>query len=292
MAIDINKLSNGVSLPKEVSNEILSKSQESSAVMRLAQEVALPGRGVTIPIITGDATASWVNETDEKPVSRPTMGSKNMTAYKLAVIVPFSKEFLRDADLLYSELVRRLPGALGRKFDRTVFVDGDAPGADFDVLTDAAAVSLADAYDGLVQADGLVSLGGGLVNGWALAPQGRGLLLSSRDTTGRPLFINSASEGAVPNLLGAPVYLTEAVYAADADGPGVGTAAQVGFAGDWTHAHYGTVAGIELSMSDQSTINDGGVQLNLWQRNMFAVRAEMEVGFIVRDKASFVSLTN
>ena len=34
-----------------------------------------------------------------------------------------------------------------------------------------------------------------------------------------------------------------------------------------------------------------GVAINLWQRNMFAIRAEVEVGFIVRDAAHFVKLT-
>jgi hypothetical protein len=31
--------------------------------------------------------------------------------------------------------------------------------------------------------------------------------------------------------------------------------------------------------------------LNLWQRNMFAVLAEIEVGFVVRNAAHFVKLT-
>jgi hypothetical protein len=82
------------------------------------------------------------------------------------------------------------------------------------------------------------------------------------------------------------------VYAADADGAGAGTAARLGFAGDWTSAHYGVVEDIQLSISDQATINDGGTQLNLWQRNMFAVRVEFEVGFRVRDIAHFAQLTN
>src|SRR5690606_41795837 len=64
-------------------------------------------------------TADWVDETDEKPVSRPTFGSKSITPYKLAVIVPFSDEFRRDANALYNECVRRLPGVLAKKFDRS-----------------------------------------------------------------------------------------------------------------------------------------------------------------------------
>ena len=78
----------------------------------------------------------------------------------------------------------------------------------------------------------------------------------------------------------------------DADGAGAGTDAQYGYAGDWNQAVYGTVEGVQISVSDQATINDGGTQLNLWQRNMFAVRAEIEVGFRVRDISYFAKLTS
>ena len=60
----------------------------------------------------------------------------------------------------------------------------------------------------------------------------------------------------------------------------------------WKAAILGTVEGVTVSISDQATINDGGTALNLWQRNMFAVRAEIELGFIVRDVNHFVRVQN
>ena len=65
----------------------------------------------------------------------------------------------------------------------------------------------------------------------------------------------------------------------------------MGIAGDWGSTAWGFVEGISISISDQATLNDGGTPLNLWQRNMFAVRAEVEVGFAVRDANRFVKLT-
>lgn len=67
-SIDINRTTT-ISLPGEVSSEILQKTQEASAVMSLARQIALPGLGVTIPVITGDPEAGWVGETEKKPVS-------------------------------------------------------------------------------------------------------------------------------------------------------------------------------------------------------------------------------
>ena len=77
-----------ITLPTEVSREILQKTQEGSAIMKLAQRQELPGRGLTIPTITGDPEANWVDETNVKPVSNPSIGTKNMKGYTLAVIVP------------------------------------------------------------------------------------------------------------------------------------------------------------------------------------------------------------
>ena len=85
-----------VDLPVDVSREILKKAQENSAIMKLARKITLPGRGVAINVITSDPEASWVGETEAKPVSNPGLDTKVMRGYKLAVIVPFSDEFRRD----------------------------------------------------------------------------------------------------------------------------------------------------------------------------------------------------
>src|SRR5690606_32245545 len=157
--VDINRGTSGISLPKEVSAEILTTMQEQSAVQQLARRINLPGRGVTIPVITGDPTADWVAETDEKPVSRGTFSSKDITPYTLAVIVPFSNQFRRDVAALYAECVSRLPGALAKKFDATVFASAGAPGGNFAQLGSATAVALSpgsgvtkNTYSGLVKA--------------------------------------------------------------------------------------------------------------------------------------------
>jgi hypothetical protein len=42
---------------------------------------------------------------------------------------------------------------------------------------------------------------------------------------------------------------------------------------------YGTVAGVEIAVTDTATLTSGNTTINLWQQNMIAVRAEIEVGF-------------
>lgn len=284
--IDINRGTSGVALPSAISNEVWANTIEGSAVMQLANQIALPGNGVSIPIITGDPEAGWVAETGEKPVSRPTLGNKEMTPYKLAVIVPFSNEFRRDLSALYDALVQRLPSALAKKFDTTV-MHGTAPGDNFDTLAGAAAVDIkTDTYGGLIAADAAVAAGDGALDGWIASPAARAILLTAKDGMGRPLFINNVvTDGAIPALLGQAMLPSKGAYKA-------GTPNVIGFGGDWSGASYGTVEGVQVSFSDQATLQDGEETINLWQRNMFAVRAEIEVGFRVRDIAQFVKLTD
>lgn len=278
-----------ITLPGEISAEIIQKTQEESAIMRLARQVRLPGSGLTVPMITSDPEANWVAETGSKQVSNPGLSQKVMKGYKLAVIVPFSDEFARDYKALYDALVQRLPGALGKKFDATVFA-GSAPGTGFDVLTNCSAQSIdvnasgeGGFYKAIVAADVDIAAHGGDINGFAMSTQGRGEMLSALDKDGRPIFVNNVAEGAIPRLIGQPVVYSKGLYAAGHASSGSGVPAApdlLGFAGDWTKAMYGTVEGVKIDISNQATLTIGTGSVNLWQHNMFAVKAEIEVGFV------------
>ena len=276
-----------VSLPTEISSEIIQKTTEQSAIMRLARRITLPGRGVTIPMITGEPTAEWVAETGVKPVSNPSVSQKVMQAYKLAVIETFSKEFTRDLKALYDALVERMPYALAYAFDKTVISALEKPGENFDNFAACTAQSIiastdASVYDGLVAADTDIATAGYMLNGFALSPQARGILLGAVDTTGRPLFVNNVADGAIPLILGAPTFVNKGMYKAGTAGTS-GTPAVVGVAGDWTQAMYGTVEGVQIDVNDKGVVTVGSgtsaSQVNLWQQNMVAVRAEIEIGF-------------
>ncbi len=281
----INTNRTNISLPTSVASEIIQKTQEQSAIMRLASKVDLPGNGKTIPVITSDPTAEWVSETAEKPVSNPGLSTKLMKGYTLAVIEPFSNQFRRDYGALYNALVNRLPLILAGKFDDTVFGKYNAPGDGFDTFDGITQQSLAsDVYGGLVAADTDVSLHGGAVNGYAITPQMRSILLSALDKNDRPLFINSVADGAIPMILGQPTYMARSAFVS-------GSPNVIGIAGDWTKAMYGVVEGVDISIADQATLTlADNSTINLFQRNMFAVRAEIEIGFIA-DKDMFNALT-
>ena len=248
MAEGINKSS--ITLPSSVSTEIWAKTLENSAIMQLAQRIDLPGNGLTIPVITGEPAADWVSETDNKPVSQHTLSTKEMKGYTLAIIEPFSNQFRDNTEALYNELVSRLPFAIAKKFDETCMF-GTAPGTGFDTL--AGVTNTVDAstktYDAFVDAIGKVAENDSDLNAFVLSPQAKTLLLKTKDTTNRPLFINNVqTDGSVGHVLSVPTYFTKSAHKAAAT-----KAAEVlGFGGDWTAARYGVVKDVNISISDQA----------------------------------------
>lgn len=275
MAVGINRST--VPMPSSISSEIWQKTQEDSAVMSLARKIELPGLGVTIPIITGDPEAAWIAETEKSPVKRGTFTTKLMTSYILSVTVPFSNQFLRDEAALCKALIDRLPRALAKKFDATVFGAVAAPGENFDTLKSCVEQDIStNAYKGLVAADTDIATHDGILNAWVLSPQGKAILLNAVDTNKRPLFLNNVAEGAVPMILGSRTMQSKGAYIPDTTSSNKEV---IGFAGDWTQAVYGVVEGIRAAYADQATLDDGDSKINLFQQDMFAVRADMEVGF-------------
>ena len=279
-----------INLPESVSNEIWKKTLEDSVIMQLASKIDLPGNGLEIPVITGEPVADWVNETAEKPVGEHTLSTKTMKPYTLAIIEPFSNQFRDNNTALFNELKTRLPKAIAKKFDSTCLF-GTAPGTGFDTLASAPGIDISTkTYDGFVDAIGAVADQDAELNAWALSPKARTLLLKTKDTTNRPLFINNVqTDGAVGHVLSIPAYFRKTAYAAAVEST---SPECLGIGGDWTGARYGIVKAINLSISDQATLNTGSETLNLWQRNMFAIRCEFEVGFVVRDVNEFVKLNN
>lgn len=279
---DLNRASSGISLPAAVSSEILAKMTETSVVQTAARQITLPGNGAAVNVITGEPAAAWVGETGVKPVSNGSAATKVLRPYKLAVIETFSNEFRRDLPALYAALADRLPAALAKKFDSTVF-HGTAPGSDFDTLAGATAKVLD--YDGLVGSLSAIGAEGYDLNGFVISPQGEAALLGLKDLQDRPIFIgNLQTEGAIGSVLGRPVYKSRAAYL-DA------TTDVLGFAGDWSQAIWGQVSDVVIKISDQATLTAGEDTINLFQQNMFAVLAEIEIGFRVSDVDAFVKLT-
>lgn len=280
MALDTNshniyRGTDGLTLPKEVSDIVIQGAIAESAVMKLAERVYLPGRGLAIPVITGDPTVSIVNEAAEKPVSNSTFATKNMVPKKFAVIELFSNEFRRDMPALYDALIRRLPGVIAKAFDKQALAEVALTG--FDSLVSAQTISNGTDFAAKL-ANGIkaIAADGYRMNGIIASPAIEAEIQTAVNGLGTPLFVENIQDGRLGRIYGADV---------------VSCCAITGMvAGDWSQCKYGIVDGINIEFSDQATVNDGSAQINLWQRNMFAARIECEASFICADTDAFFQI--
>lgn len=293
---DINRGTSGIVLPSEVSDEIWTRAQDASIIMQLSSRVDLPGTGETIQVITGDPVVSVVAETAEIGVSNATFGNKAMTPYKFACIELVSKELMRDLPRLYDTLIERLPGAIGIGFDGKVFGSASV-GTGFDILGGADAIALdasnSSVYAQLLAAMSTVADYKGELNAWVLSTKGEVALLAETDQVGRPLFTPGVAERSIGRILGAETYKSKAVYVeGNTTTP---TPDVLGFAGDFSQTRWGMVDSITIEFAREATVNDGTNQVNVWQRDMVAVKVEAYLGFVSRDDGSshfpFVRLT-
>lgn len=274
--VDINRGTEGLTLPKDVSDVVIQGAIAESAIMKLAQRVYLPGRGLAIPVITGDPTVSIVNEACEKPISNSTFATKNMVPKKFAVIEVFSNEFRRDMPALYDALIGRLPGAIAKAFDKQALTETALTG--FDSLKLAQTISTGSTYAEKI-ANGIkaIAADGYRMDGIAASALAEAEIQTAVNGLGMPLFVENIQDGKLGRIYGADVVPCAAISGL--------------VAGDWSKAYYGIVDGISIEFSDQATLNDGNSGLiNLWQRNCFAVRAEVEMSFVVADDDAFFQI--
>lgn len=272
---DIYRGTSGIELPKELSQEIIQGAIAQSAIMKLAERVYLPGRGLAIPVITGDPTVSIVNEAAEKPVSNSTFSTKTMIPKKFAVIELVSEEFRRDMPRLYDALAPRLMGALAKAFDKQALREAALTG--FDSLAGVQAVTDGQTIaEKIANGMQLIAADGYRLNGYAAGAMGEAELITAVDGNGRPLFMPSTADASVGRVYGG-----EVVPCAAIDGL---------IAGDWSKCKYGIVDGINIKISDQVTVNDGSAQINTWQRNMIAILAEFEASFVCADQDAFFQI--
>lgn len=289
--IDVNRTTSGVVLPPSVVQQVWDRTElEASVVTRLGTRIDVPASGGTIPILASMPSPAWVDETNEKAVSRPTFSSDTFVPYTAALIIPLSKQFLRDVPAMYNAIVNALPLAVGKFIDETVLY-GPSPGTGFDTLAGVSTVSISDAtysYDQYLAAMGVVVAGGGSVDGWVLSPQAELLALAARENgdSGAPLFTTSAAtEGAIGSIIGRPVFRSKVAFNASE------TPDALGFGGEWSGLRFGFVEEIRIDISTDATLTDGQSTINLFQRNMVGVRCEFELGVVIPDTDRFVKLT-
>ena len=285
---------NGV-IPAEQGELVLKEFMANSAVMQLAKQETMTKPIKKFTYLAEGPGAYWVDEANKIETSKATWLTAEMEAKKLGVIIPVSKEFLKwTVPNFFNEVRPAIAEAFYKKFDQAALFGNETPyaanasiwenitnagnvvvqGTTDNLYTDLNAV-LATIEDGDNDPDGLVTTR-------KLKKDLRGAV----DTNMTPIF-NEVGQGAANQVLGLPIGYTT--------GTSWDYTKAVAIAGDWDYARYGILQGIEYTISEDATlstvVDELGEPINLFERDMFALRATMHIAFITLKEDAFGALT-
>lgn len=281
-------------VPYDMTSGIITEIKNGSAIMKLAKAVPMDKPIVKFTHMSGIG-AYWVNETERIRTSKPTFIETEMRSYKLGVILPTSKENLYYSMSDYFNLMKpEFVEAFAKKFDLATLQNVDNPYA-FSVVQSATTAGnvvteTANKYTDLNTAMGMIEANDLDPNGIATTRAQRAKYRATVDGNGRPIF-NEYNTGSVDEVLGLPIaYMPKGSLGT--------TVAEI--VADWNNAYYGVLQNIEYDITDKASLTTLAVTdpahtnptspetqvMSLWERDSWAIRATMEIGFmVVKDEA-------
>lgn len=287
----------GAVVPAPVSEEIIELLRPASAVRRMSPTILGMNNGsLTIPKITGGATASYVSENSNLPATGQTWGNIQLVARKLGCIVPMSNDWLRRAVPGADTLVRDDTVAAVAQRSDLAFIRGDGTQdtpRGLKYLMAAANVIPANATINLdnVTVDlgklwlALASNNSRMTRpGWIFSPRTLNYLMNVRDGNGNFAF---QAELATGKLRGYPFSMTTQVPV----NLGGGTDESEIYFVDWADFAIGETTGMLIDMSGEAAYWDGSAVQAAFSRDQTVLRVITEHDTALRHDFSAAMLT-
>lgn len=282
-------------VPTEQGTLVLKEFMTQSAVTKLAkyEEMTKPEKEFTY--LASGPGAYWVGEGDRIQTSKAQWLTAKMISKKLGVIIPVSKEFLRySVTDFFTQMRPAIAEAFAIKFDQAALFGVDSPFGKgvsvFEKIKESgnaiALNSLGNLYDELSGVMALVEDADKDVNGFTTTRRFRQKLRGTKDGNGLPIF-NDATGGATQQALGLPIgYVDSKSW----DYEKVAL-----LAADWNYTRYGIPQGMEYKISEDATlttiVDADGNPINLYERDMVALRVTQQVGFMTLTDDAFAAIT-
>ncbi len=277
------------SIPITISEEIITEGKNGSAIMKLAKAIPMDKPEQEFTFMTG-VGAYWVDEAERIQTSKPSFVKAKMSAHKMAVIIPTTKENLKYSVTNFFELMKpEITEAFHKKFDHAAFSGVDSP-FKWSVkksATDAGQVltETANKYDDISNAMGEIEQHDLDANAAATIKAQKRKYRGTKDENGLPIF-NAGTANAPDTLVGLPLAYTHKGAFGDAD--------ITELVGNWDHARYGILSGIEYEILTEATLttvtDEQGNPLSLAERDMAAIKATFSIGFMITKDEAFAAV--
>lgn len=273
------------SIPTNLATDIITEVKSGSAIMKVAKAQPMTKPVQEFSFMSGIG-AYWVDEGQKISTSKPTWMKGSMTAHKMGVIIPTSKENLKYSVTNFFDLMKaEIAEAFYKKFDNAVLTGNDNPFPQ-SVLGSAALVKQTveesgNKYDDISKAMALLEAQDLDANA-IVAPRAQKVKYrSTKDNNGSPIF-NDAHSGTTADVLGLPISWTPS---GSLDRTKVSE-----ILADWNSVYYGILGGIEYEVLTEATLSgvlgEDGLPINLAERDMAAIKATFSPAFmVIKDEA-------
>ncbi|WP_226639312.1 phage major capsid protein [Priestia flexa] len=282
-------------VPKEQGTLVLKEFMTQSAVTKLAkyEEMTKPEKEFTY--LASGPGAYWVGEGERIQTSKATWLKAKMISKKLGVIIPVSKEFLRySVSEFFTQMRPSIAEAFAVKFDQAALFGTNSPfGTGVSVWekinasgNTVALNSIGNLYDELNSIMALIEDADKDADGFTTTRRFRQKLRGAKDSNGLPIF-NDATSGSTQQALGLPIGYV--------DSKSWDYTKALLMAADWDMTRYGIPQGMEYKVSEDATLTTivgaDGEEINLFERDMVALRVTQQVGFMTLSEDAFAALT-
>lgn len=264
-------------IPSEQGTLVVKEVMTNSVMMQLAQFEEMSKQKKVFQYLAEGVGAYWVGEGEVIQTSKPQWLSAEMVAKKLAVIVPVSREFLTYSVTQFFEEVRPLIAeAFYKKFDAATILNVDNP---FAQSIEESVVAAGTVVNGAINSENIDAAIGHIEdadlepNAWISKRSNNSALRTVVDAQGNPLYDRAAG-----SLDGSPL-----IYLPDLTKGNL-------YTGDFNKVRYGVPFNLNYKISEDaqlsSIVDENNKPINLFERELVAIRATMDVAFMVlRDDA-------
>ena len=268
-------------IPAKYNELILKEVMENSKVMQLAKYEEMDSKEKNFEYFAKGPGAYWVGEGEKIQTSKPEWVQVKMVAKKLGVIIPCSREFLHYKLSNFFEVMKpKIAEAFYKKFDAAAILNTDNP---FAQSVEESAVAATHVLTGDIDYDNILALEDLITD----ADHEPNAFISTRKNRSTLRGAHKIENGVI----------VESIYDRSnntIDGlPSVELADMLKgnlYVGDFDYMYYGIPFGMSYKISEEAQLstleNADGTPVNLFEQELVALRATMDVAFmIVKDDA-------
>lgn len=273
-------------IPDKYNTLILNDVMENSKVMQLAKFEQMDDKEKKFEYFAEGPGAYWVGEGEKIKTSKAKWLTATMVAKKLGVVLPVSREYLHyKMSDFFSQMQPKIAEAFYKKFDASALLDLE--GNPFPQSLEKSIKDAKNTVEGELNYDNIISLEDMLAeeefeaNAFISNRKNRKALRVAAQTVGNNTeFLYDRANNTLDGLPVADLKSSEQGHL---------------YAGDFNYMFYGIPYNITFKISEDAQLstlqNEDGSPVNLFEQELVALRATMDVGFMIVKDEAFAKIT-